>query len=121
MYKCKQCGENNPAEMMKNGGGGTHRSLCKKCHNLNTIKRGRENRKKYIEYKGGKCERCGYYKCSEALEFHHKDPTKKDEAFKNIRYWGLEKAKEELDKCFLVCANCHREIHWALELHGVAT
>lgn len=33
---------------------------------------------KAIEYKGGKCQICGYNKCTGALEFHHLDPTKKD-------------------------------------------
>jgi len=70
-------------------------------------------RKKFIlvEYKGGKCKRCGYDKCIEALEFHHKDPSKKDFGIsgKNIR--SIERCKEEIDKCILLCANCHREIH----------
>lgn len=65
-----------------------------------------------IQYMGGKCVRCAYIKCVDALEFHHKDPTQKDF---NIAYRGLTKkfetVKAELDKCMLVCANCHREIH----------
>ena len=67
-----------------------------------------------VEYKGGKCvhNNCGYNKCISALEFHHLDPNEKDFslAYKgNCVSW--EKVKNELDKCILVCANCHREIH----------
>lgn len=65
-----------------------------------------------VEYKGGKCEVCGYNKCNRALQFHHRDPTEKDFgiASKGVcRAW--EKVKEELDKCAMVCANCHAEIH----------
>ncbi len=55
---------------------------------------------------------CGYSKCPGALDFHHRDPKKKDFglAVKGLtRSW--EKIQKEIDKCVLVCANCHREIH----------
>lgn len=107
--KCKFCNESNP--MMNRGKGRKAKSLCKACHTKQVGERGRKNRKEYIAYKGGKCSKCGYEKCSAALEFHHLDPSEKDPTFTGIRYWGLEKAKEELDKCILLCANCHREIH----------
>ena len=65
-----------------------------------------------IEYGGGQCQICGYKKCNRALSFHHKDASKKDfglSASGLTRSW--EKTKAELDKCILVCANCHMEIH----------
>lgn len=65
-----------------------------------------------IEYGGGQCQICGYKKCVRALSFHHKDPNEKDfglSARGLTRSW--EKTKVELDKCILVCANCHAEIH----------
>lgn len=64
------------------------------------------------EYKGGKCVICGYKKYSGALDFHHLNPTKKDFGLSTrglTRSW--EKIKKEIDKCVLVCANCHRELH----------
>lgn len=67
------------------------------------------------EYKGNKCAVCGYKKCPSALEFHHRDPKKKDFGLsvKGLtRSW--DKIKEEIDKCTLICANCHREIHAGL-------
>lgn len=69
-------------------------------------------RKKAIEYKGGRCEICGYSKCPEALEFHYADSSLKDFGVSekgHTRSW--EKVREEIEKCVLVCANCHREIH----------
>ena len=61
---------------------------------------------------GGQCQICGYKKCIDALEFHHIDEsTKKAKPSHVIMRWSWERAKEELDKCMLVCANCHREIH----------
>ena len=65
-----------------------------------------------VEYKGGKCEKCGYSKCINALEFHHLDPSQKDFGIGtngHTRSW--ERTKIELDKCIMVCSNCHREIH----------
>ena len=64
------------------------------------------------EYKGGKCMLCGYNKYLGALDFHHLDPSRKGFAISTrglTRSW--EKIREELDKCILVCANCHRELH----------
>ena len=69
-------------------------------------------RQQAIEYKGGKCEVCGYDRCIEALEFHHNDLPRKEfgiSAKGYTRSW--ETVKKELDKCKLICANCHRELH----------
>jgi len=65
-----------------------------------------------VEYKGGKCKMCGYKKCVEALDLHHVRPTQKDFSLASsglTRSW--ERTKREADKCILVCANCHRELH----------
>ena len=68
-----------------------------------------------VDYKGGKCVICGYDRDVSALEFHHKEGTSKDFGLSTrgiTRSW--EKTRKELDKCLLVCANCHREIHSGL-------
>jgi len=69
-------------------------------------------RLKAIEYVGGKCIKCGYNKYPEVLEFHHKNPAEK---LFNISYKGhcrsWERVRTEIDKCNLICANCHRETH----------
>ncbi len=64
------------------------------------------------EYKGSKCEICDYNRCLEALDFHHRDPNEKEfglSAKGLTRSWV--KIKNEIDKCALICANCHRELH----------
>ena len=72
----------------------------------------RRRKEKLVEYYGGQCVLCGYNKSMNALHFHHKDPNTKSEApTKVIGQWSIERAKEELDKCILVCSNCHAEIH----------
>jgi hypothetical protein len=68
-----------------------------------------------IVYLGGKCCFCGYSRCNAALDFHHIDEKNKKFGLSKdgiTRSW--EKTKHELDKCVLVCANCHREIHAGL-------
>jgi len=75
-------------------------------------KRRRKIKGQAIEYKGGKCYFCGYKKFVGALEFHHLDEKKKDFglSIKGLtRSWA--KTRNEIDKCILVCANCHRELH----------
>ena len=82
-----------------------------KKSNYDTTKENRYKKKKLlVEYKGGKCEICGYDKCLAALEFHHIDPDKKDFSISSSSK-SIDELKLEADKCILVCANCHREIH----------
>lgn len=78
------------------------------------VKEWRKNTKqKLIACMGSKCQICNYYKSTNALEFHHIDPSQKDFGFASIRAnpknWGA--IKEELEKCILLCSNCHREVH----------
>lgn len=88
------------------------RSSCKKC--FSQYVKGRQNdiKNKCVQYKGGMCEKCGYNKCISALEFHHLDPKEKDINISGIKSMDFDKYKAELDKCILLCANCHREIHF---------
>ena len=74
-------------------------------------KRRLEIKKMAIEYLGGKCEICGYNKCPDAFDFHHKDPSIKEFRIGSFRIKSWEKIKKELDKCQLLCSNCHRELH----------
>lgn len=86
---------------------------CLKCAVDAVKKRRKKVKEQAVAYKGGECERCGYKKCINALEFHHLDPGEKDFA---ISYKGYcrawETVKKELDKCIMVCSNCHKEIHF---------
>ena len=74
----------------------------------------RRHKLKYlaIKYKGEKCSICNYNKCKDALEFHHIDPKEKDFIISDRSIsFTWDEAKKELDKCIVVCSNCHREIH----------
>lgn len=85
----------------------------KNCKMKAAVSRRRKELKvKAVEYLGGRCMKCGYNKCVAALDFHHKNEEEKDFgiAAKGVtRSW--DKVRAELDKCDLLCANCHREYH----------
>ena len=85
---------------------------CKPCLYAYQQERGKNRKKKVIELMGGKCVRCGYCRNYAALEFHHLDPSKKEI---NIAGNGIKgswkRLVAELEKCILICSNCHREEH----------
>lgn len=88
------------------------RHWCKECDVANTIIRQAIFKELCVEYKGGKCEKCGYDKYIGALEFHHRDPSQKKFSIGNAKLRKFDnKIIEELDKCELLCSNCHREAH----------
>lgn len=83
--------------------------------NYKYVKNSRERLKKRAIYvMGDKCQICGYSKCNTALEFHHIDPHQKEFSLSTNANLGWEKVCNELMKCTLVCANCHREIEAGL-------
>lgn len=68
-----------------------------------------------IRRHGGKCIRCGYNKCIDAFNFHHRDPNEK---IFNVSMSGTMRSwqeyLQEAEKCDLLCANCHAEEHYKL-------
>lgn len=65
-----------------------------------------------VRYKGGRCQRCGYDRCLAALVFHHRDRSKKEFHLSLTQKTKLDSVKGELDKCDLLCSNCHAEVEW---------
>jgi len=108
---CQFCKETDESKFYKNGTR-LRKLVCRICYNKQCVDRFRSIKSKAIEYKGGKCIRCGYDKCPAALDFHHRDPLLKDPNWSFSKNRSLDKIKDELDKCDLVCKTCHAEIHW---------
>ena len=86
---------------------------CHKCTKDQVNDRRLPLKIKCINYKGGKCSICGYDKNISSMEFHHLDPSEKegDIAILSKKSSTWTPLKNELDKCILLCANCHREVH----------
>lgn len=103
---CTQCGKDYTYSRSDRKGASA--TVCNACLVAN---RRRKVKELAIEYKGGKCQICGYDKSKRALSFHHIDPTTKEFGIADggvTRSW--DKTKKELDKTILLCANCHMEV-----------
>lgn len=116
---CKKCGEEKEisefySQIQRGKEGQEYRyydSYCKKCRLQYSADRSRNIKMQAIEYLGGKCQDCGVVDDPCIYDFHHLDPSKKDLAFGQRGGSSFVKLKPELDKCVLLCANCHRKRH----------
>jgi len=106
--KCAYCGKEFEV--------GRRKKYCsRECNRNDPIKVVQWRRRlklRAIEYLGGKCIYCGYHECSAALEFHHPNDNKDFGLSQKGVTRSWERVKKELDKCELVCKNCHAEIHY---------
>ena len=87
-------------------------SSCKNCRLEYSLERRRAIKRQALDYKGWSCNSCGLIDKDypQIYDFHHIDPSQKDFAIsKNTLVF--EKIKNELDKCIVLCANCHRKVH----------
>ena len=110
---CTQCKRELPLTQYYSRGNGKLRSECKECHSM-YVKR------KYQERKGAigdvkasiGCAKCGDVR-SYVLDFHHKDSSIKDANIARMtsNKNRLEDIQKEIDKCVVLCSNCHREFH----------
>jgi hypothetical protein len=115
---CVNCNEVKPKTEFYNNGSRS-RGYCKKCLSKYHQDRIRKVKIKMVLYKGGECERCSLKLESShysVFDFHHLDPSTKDPNFSGIKFQKWETIKNEIDKCRLLCSNCHRITH--AELSG---
>lgn len=104
--------------------------LCHNCHiehhfgvDSNDL-RFKNNKKLFLEYKGiSSCQRCGYNKCNESLHFHHKIDKLFTLAKVSVNHRSLSDVGvdiiSELDKCDVLCANCHYMSHIDVNFYDV--
>lgn len=130
---CCTCKEDKQELFFGKNSQGRLKSNCNDCRkkyaaehyqrNKNAyIARGTENTKKYIKRNRDfvddakqhlECKSCGNNHPA-VLDFHHNDPLIKEENVGSVRYSGcsIEKIQKEIDKCTILCANCHRVHHY---------
>ena len=106
--KCKQIKDRDKFYILKDN---KLSPYCINCKSKSSKKSRQDFKEDLVMRKGGKCYVCGYDKCNAALDFHHLDPSKKDRRYFNMRGGLSDTLKTELDKCVLLCSNCHREVH----------
>lgn len=84
---------------------------CKKCEAAAAANAQNATKRFCVDYKGGKCVKCNMMYELSQYAFHHTDPKEKDFSLSEHRRWSIVRLQGELDKCILVCHNCHAEIH----------
>ena len=119
MKDCKRCDKLLPISdfsVVKSGKRvGKVNSYCRQCMSNQSKERQRELKRKAVEFKGGFCEDCGKVYHQVVYDFHHKNPSEKDftiSEFKSLKW--CKEIEKELDKCVLLCSNCHRLRHLLL-------
>ena len=95
-----------------------HKETWYPNHKLDRIERSKQKRRELVEWyreykKTLRCADCGQDHPA-TLEFHHLDPTKKDALVSRLiaTTSSLRRLQEEMAKCVVLCANCHRIRHW---------
>jgi cytochrome c553 len=117
MRTCKECSftgekEEFPTAGVKNGKQ-YYRHRCKSCHSKKGKERIQEKKSKVDKIKSNRgCKRCGFDNPA-ALDFHHTDQNKSEtisRMVRNGRSWAT--IESEIEKCEVLCANCHRIEHY---------
>lgn len=116
---CKQCNETKPREQFYKLTGSQYKpewdcrdSYCIPCRISYQDIRRKNIKKQAVEYMGGKCLDCGIKSEYYAIyDFHHLDPTEKDFSIAQKSNKPFNLIKSELDKCIMLCSNCHRIRH----------
>lgn len=127
---CNKCGIKKPVEEFNfNKTKGRIEYHCKKCHS-EYLKNHYEENKQYYKDKASKrtkelrewlreiksklcCAKCDQNHPA-ALDFHHDDPKLKEMTVASAvnNGWNKERILEEIEKCTVLCATCHRIHHW---------
>lgn len=88
----------------------------RETRNIRDRRKRKELRGWYIDYKSHlKCSVCGENHPA-TLEFHHKDPATKileiGTMVSSVPKFSKEKILDEINKCLVICSNCHKKLHW---------
>ena len=126
MKKCIKCKELKSLDSFHNysradDGKQTHCKACAYMYQKKTYavrnERQRDKRKenweKVFEYFGGrKCSMCGIESEYPIFDLHHTNPDEKDFNPSRLAHYRWENMLKEVEKCALLCSNCHRIVHY---------
>jgi helix-turn-helix protein len=105
------CGRHGPTRHVRRSDG----FRCARCEAARVVAWRRKVKRILVEEAGGACLLCGYAECHAALQFHHLDPATKSFALSREGVTrSLARAREEAEKCVLLCANCHAKVEAGL-------
>lgn len=112
MKQCSKCNCNLPESEFYKKSNSRLRSDCKSCFNSYCIERWKARKIKAMNLNGNRCLDCKQEYHYSIYEFHHLDPSQKDMNWSKMRLVSDKKFKAELEKCVMLCANCHRLRHY---------
>lgn len=121
----------------KNKETGKRNSSCKACHKEYVKRHYKNNKNDYIQRsktssqlyrkrnsdflkeikKKSKCENCGENHPA-TLDFHHIDDSTKDFSLSRNQGKSLKELQTEIEKCKILCSNCHRKLHWSQKFNA---
>lgn len=120
---CKICGQEKPLSEFytrkkdENGNPISYSTECKQCH-CDREKGRYQLKKEFINSFKDECKKCGDIR-TWVLDFHHKDPSEKDFTVAALKKTNKDVIKQEIDKCIVLCANCHREFHYLNSYYNI--
>lgn len=113
--KCKGCGGELTGNQLMYCSTKCKNLVCNSVHQIyeKQQERGLKRKLDLIRLRGSKCEKCGYSKNLAALQFHHINPDEKESQMdmRKLSNSKWEWCLAELDKCLVLCGNCHAETH----------
>ena len=102
-YSCKECVKKRTRNNYYSN---------KEKWNETTKRNHRKRREKIQELKANlSCTKCNEHR-HWLLDFHHIDPKYKDFQLSQGERYGWEKVQSEIEKCIVLCSNCHRDFHY---------
>lgn len=90
---------------------GLIQAYCQQCNRRKLLQRTTQTKRRAVMYCGDKCADCGNQFPDRVYDFHHIDPAHKDFKLSSAYFMRWRKLEAELDKCVLLCSNCHRIRH----------
>lgn len=118
---CRYCKEDKPSTEFEVAniidGKRYLRRKCKNCYTQTKAARRSVIRNWLWDYKKNlKCKKCGISDYR-VLDFHHHDPSEKEICVASAvtGRWAIDRIQREIDKCEVLCSNCHRIVHWELK------
>lgn len=102
---CKSCRQKKNRENLQNS------PRLRERRSIYKAEFRRKNKQKIVDYLGGKCSNCGLVDEVCVYDLHHVNPEDKEVLVGELSMSKWEIIKEEVDKCILLCSNCHRKFH----------
>ena len=118
MKTCNTCNKTLPVSEFRERKDrpGTLQPFCKPCSSDFVVKKNNQHKKALVKYMGGKCADCGIVGHHSIYDFHHVAPEHKDFTIQSNRHYSFTQLMGELDKCVMLCANCHTKRHLDMKL-----